>query len=148
MLVQTPSSASGCSAATTTSKSILPPARPWTEQPRCHPRIAARQALTHHARTLSETGAAGLRAALPAAVWLPDPDLPVAYRVTERNGALGVEAQAREYADGRDYVLRCYYDPGRRAPGAYTETIRLSTTDPAYETITVRAMIVVAGRAR
>jgi hypothetical protein len=61
---------------------------------------------------------------------------------------LRVEAEAREYQDGRDYVLTYTYDPGRRAPGSYTEDITLNTNDPAYPTITVWATIVVADRTR
>jgi hypothetical protein len=61
---------------------------------------------------------------------------------------LRVEAEAVEHEDGRDYVLRYSYAPGRRAPGTYTESIRLRTTDPAYETITVRATIEVTNRIR
>jgi predicted CXXCH cytochrome family protein len=61
----------------------------------CHPAIRAKQAASHHAQALHTAAAFAAANPLPAPQWLPDPELPLAYRVAEREGNPGVEAQAR-----------------------------------------------------
>jgi len=60
----------------------------------CHPEAAAEHRESNHARALRTTAELERSTLLPEPAWLPDPDLPVAYRIARRGPALGVEAQA------------------------------------------------------
>jgi Protein of unknown function (DUF1573) len=68
--------------------------------------------------------------------------------ITTSSPDLRAVAEVVNYEDGRDYVVKCSYATGQRAPGTYTESISLHTTDRDYETITVKATIEVSNRIR